>query len=338
MANSATNGAINGWTLLRSGSRQSAGLEIFTVPTEVASASGPVRFALGENGEARVLLPLALNETLRGLVGAPTLQISVSTFSSSGKNLRFLDLICHSSDLEPVFAEVVDEILMRIAAGDGCVDAARSTIDDFRTLLVQPSSNNVSKSVVAGLVGELIVLNRLLDRSTRAWCCWRGPTGDRHDFRSGDSSIEVKSTLRASSSSISANDLYQFEAPLGGTLHLVYFVLEPVAAGELNVSTLGNSIIAKSDDPNKVKELFFAVGCTDVNADSWNSHSFRLESQMLYEVSDGFPRLVPSMLPNAVAPAGVSEVSYKIDLSAAKQFIKEPSQLDEIEKTFVECL
>lgn len=338
MSESDTKKAIDGWTLLRSGGYQSTGLEIPTIPTEVSTTSGPVRFALGENGEARVLLPLTKRETLRGLRGASTLQIIVSTFSSSGKKARFLDLTCLSGDLEAVFAEVTDEILMRITSGESCVEAARSTIDDFRALLVRPPSPDTPISMIAGLIGELIVLNRLLDRSPRAWRCWRGPAGDRHDFRSDNLSLEVKTTLRAGDTSITVNNFEQMEAPAGGVLHLVHFTLEPVASGIINVSALGHSILAKVDDPDKVKELFTAVGCSDMDANTWNRSSFRLEAEMLYEISEGFPRLVPSMLPSAVSPTGVSDVSYKIDLSAATEYVKEPSRFAEIEEAFVKCL
>ena len=338
MSESDTKKALGGWTLLRAGGHQSTGLEIPTVATEVSTTSGPVRFALGENGEARVLLPLTEGETLRGLRGAPTLQIILSTFSSSGKKTRFLDLTCLSGDLEAVFAEVADEILVRITSGESCVDAARSTIDDFRALLVRSLSPDIPISTIMGLVGELVVLNRLLDRSPRAWCCWRGPTGDRHDFRSEKLSLEVKTTQRAGDTSITVSSFEQMEAPAGGILHLVHFLLEPVVAGIFSVSALSHSALAKADDPDRVKELLAAVGCPDVDADTWNGPSFKLESEMLYEIREGFPRLVPSMLPGAVSPLGVSDVSYKIDLSVATEFARKPSRFAEIEQAFVKCL
>jgi len=330
--------ALDGWTLLRAGGREAAGLEIPTIPTEVFTTSGPVRFALGENGEARVLLPLTKRETLRGLIGAPALHITVSTFTSAGEHLRFLDLTCLSGDLKAVFAEVTDEILVRIASGESCVDAARSTIEDFRALLVRSSSPDIPISTIGGLVGELIVLDRLLDRSSRAWRCWRGPIGDRHDFRGGDSSLEVKTSLRAGETSITVSTFEQMEVPAGGNLHLMHFLLEPVIAGMFSVSALGHSVLAKADDPERVKELISAVGCHDVDAETWNSHSFRLETEELYEVTGRFPRLVPSILPGAVSPKGVSEVSYKIDLSVATEYARGTSGFTEIEEAFIECL
>ena len=331
--------AGDGWSLLRAGSREATNLEIPTVQTSCSTPAGPVRLALGENGEARVLLPLADGETLERLVDTPALRITSSTFSSTGKTMRFLDLTCLSKDLESVFEDVTNEIMARITAGEECVEATHSTVEDFRLLLARALSSKVSTPMIAGFVGELIVLNRLIGRSSRAWRCWRGPAGDRHDFRNGDFSVEVKVTLHAGSSLVTINSFDQLEPPSGGILHLIHLVLEPVASGMFSVSALGTGILAKVDDPEKVAELFAGVGCPDVKENSWNRLSFRLESETLYEVVDGFPRLVPSMLPDETVLANVSEVSYKVDLAGAQNFSKDfPSQYAEIEEALTKCL
>lgn len=330
--------AADGWTLLRAGGRGATGLEIPTVRTDVSTASGFVRLALGESGEARVLLPLSGRETLTGLRGAPALKIGVTTFSCGGAKKRFLDLTCLSRDLETVFVEVTDEILARIVSGRTCVDAARSTIDDFRALLVRPSPANVPLPKIAGLVGEMIALDRLLDGSPLAWRTWRGPAGDRHDFRCGDISLEVKSTIHAGDSRISVHGFEQMEPPTGGTLYLIHYVLEAVAGGEFNVSSLGHRIVDKADDPYRVKELLASVDCPDIDADIWNQCSFRLEVETLHKVSEGFPRIVPSMLFDGVPPAGVSDVRYRIDLSTATDFVVSPSCFDEIREACIKWL
>ena len=330
--------AIEGWTILRAGGREATGLEIPTIPSKIVVSAGPIRFALGKNGESRVLLPLSERETLRGLSGAPSLQITVSTFLSTGEKQSFLDLTCLSSELEDVFSDVTDEILARVISGQGCIEAARTTIDDFRALLIRPRSKDVSMSTIVGLVGELVFLDRLLDRTPQAWRCWRGPVGDRHDFRSGNSSVEVKSTTRVGDTTVIVNTLEQFEVPTGGNLHLLHLTLEPVVDGLISISKLARSVFAKSDDSDRVKELLVSLGCSDADAEAWNGTSFRLEGETIYEVSDGFPRLVPSMFPGAETPAGVSDVSYKVDLSVATEFAKERSRTVKIEEALVKCL
>ena len=315
-----TSYAATNWGVLRAGGHATGGLEIPTMPTDVSTAAGPVRLAVGANGEPRLLLPLARRETPASVDAGNALSVSVSSFSYKGTRLRFLDLVCVREDLEPVFAEVVDEILARIRGGDGCTDAARSTIRDFRALLTGARATDVGIGRLAGLVAELLVLNRLLDRSPSAWRAWRGPEGDRHDFRVGDTSLEVKASLRVGTSGVTINGLDQLEAPTGGTLHLLHMVLEPVTDGILSLASLARSAMSKVPEPAKIETLLTAAGCWDALAEEWNRHKFRRESEQLYEIRTGFPRLTRTMLKDNSVPFGVHDVNYTIDLSVATKF------------------
>lgn len=323
--------ASGNWKLLRTGVPGSGDLEVPTIPTDVSTDAGRVRLAIGPSDEPRVLLPLDSRESAPTIRESNALSISVSSFRFKGQILRFLDLICISPDLESVFGELVDEMLARIARDESCVDAVRSTIEDFRSLLMQAAARRITKSMVAGLIAELLVLNRLLDRTPSAWKAWLGPTGDRHDFRAGNTSLEVKATLRPGASSVTINSLDQLEIPTGGSLHLLRFVLEPASNGMLSVSSLARNALSKSDNSGRLNRLLAAVGCSNVDAEDWNRYSFRCESESLYEVKPGFPRLVISMLTGGIAPHGVHEVSYHVDLSVADPFLCDPTVMSELE-------
>lgn len=324
--------ASGNWELLRTGAPGGGDLGVPTIPTDVSTNAGRVRLAIGPNDEPRVLLPLEGRESAPTIQESNALSISVSSFTSSGRILRFLDLICLSPDLESVFGELVDEMLTRIARDKSCGDAVRSTIEDFRSLLRRGAAGRITRGRVAGLIAELQVLNRLLDRTPSAWKAWLGPTGDRHDFRAGGTSLEVKSSLRPSASRVAINSLHQLEIATGGSLHLLRFVLEPVGNGILNVSSLARNALSKSSDPERLSELLAAVGCSNVDGEDWNRYSFRCESEALYEVRPGFPRLVVSMLSGGMAPHGVHDVTYHIDLSVADPFLCDPTVMGKLEK------
>jgi hypothetical protein len=326
------------WTILRTGAGETSGLEIATVPAGVSTADGPVRLALGPNGEARILLPLSDKESGKEVAGAPALQIEVSTYTYKRKQKRFLDLSCMSKELEKVFGELGEEILSRIDAGAACADAARSTIEEFRSLLVRPNSSQIPLNQVAGLVGELLLLNRLLDRDPAAWKCWRGPAGDRHDFAAGPNSLEIKVSLSKGRTKVTINGFDQLEEPAGGSLHLLHFELEAAGSGMLSVNALGKAALGKSSEPDNLLQLLSALGCDDVSDPSWNHTGFRLETETLYKVTEGFPRLVPSMLAGGSSPAGISNVSYATDLSTAVEFRLDPSEMTKIEELFLACL
>ena len=335
-ADSQTVSASVQWAILRTDTRDSGGLEIPSIPLSVVTAAGPIRLAVGSNGEARLLLPLSNEDEATGIDTGDALEIVVSSFMHGGRPHRFLDLTCLAAELEPVFVDVVEEIVGRVEQGTGCVDAAHATLEDFRALLTARRSQRIDRSRVAGLVAELVVLNRLLDVSPRAWQVWRGPKGDRHDFRAADTSLEVKASLRAGASIITANGLDQMEPPSGGTLHLVHFILEPVPGGLLSVSALGRRAMGLADDPSALKDIVVGNGCMDIDDESWNRDRFRIETQTLYRVDGSFPRLVPSMLAGRVAPAGVSDVTYRIDLSIARDFQRPQNVFDRLLMTLAE--
>ena len=324
--------AAESWRLLRAGSQVGGGLEIPTIPTDVLTDVGPVRHAIGPNGEARLLLPLENLHSPKNLQGGAGLSVNVSSFSYKGRRHNFLDLICLSTDLETVFGEVVDEMAMRIQRGADCLNAARSTIADFRSLLDRARNTKIDKRKIAGLIAELLILNRLLDRSPSAWRAWTGPTGQRHDFRSGATALEVKASQRPDATAIALSGLEQLAAPRGGTLHLLHVVLEPVARGMLSVSALVRSAKTKAGDPDGLRELLAAVGYSDMSFDKWDRHRFQVDSEQLYEVRRGFPRLTSAMLATGRVSRGVHEVGYKVDLSAAEPFLCEAAEFASVEE------
>ena len=322
------------WTLLRAGRNDPAGIGIPTKVSDVTGGDGPVRFALGQKGEARILLPLGPADRGGMLTGAPALDIRVSDYVEAGQSKRFLDLTCLDADLETVFSEVAGQILARIKAGQRCLEAVRSTIEEFRALLIRPSTSEIPQMRIAGLVGELLVLKRLLDRSPDAWTSWRGPAMDRHDFTRGLNALEVKVCMRKGRTDVTINGLEQLSEPAGGKLFLQHFQLEITASGMFSIASLGHAVLEAASRPDEVRALLAAIGCVDISDPHWNAVTFRLEGEALYAVTDGFPRLASSSFSGGVAPAGISDVSYEVELAGAAAFRLDPSRVAEIEGYF----
>ena len=329
--------AAEGWLLVRAGDREATGLEVPSIPAKLSTPAGDVRFAVGEHGEARLLVPLKAGEGAPAVMEAPALRIGVSRFVMSGRYTRFLDLTCLESELEAVFAEVADEIIKRIGSGQDCVTAAMSTIEDFRNLLLRASRARVERGVIAGLVGELFVLNRLLDGSPGAWTAWCGPLGDRHDFRTGGHALEVKTTTKAGNTEITVSSMEQMAEPTGGTLHLFHLTLEPASNGLLTVSALARAATGKADQTDGIRDRLNALGCADTDAPEWNATALRYEDESLFEVGPGFPRLTPAMFPHGTPPAGVSGVTYRLDLLAAAHFRRDKEAMKALEKELAGC-
>ncbi|WP_374433396.1 PD-(D/E)XK motif protein [Tabrizicola sp.] len=305
------------WNILRTGRIDGDGLGIPSMPLAAVTQSGSVRLAVGAGGEARLLVPLAAGEKVGVLEIGGSLQIGVTTLMHQQRAIRFLDVVCKSPDLESVFGEVVDDIVRRLADRKDGVEAVAGAIGDFRALLVPSAEKDVDRSRVVGLVAELVVLNRLLEISPSAWRSWRGPAGDRHDFRTRDISLEVKASLGVGARQVTINGIDQLEPPTGGRLYLAHLILEAVGGGLLTVAALGDRALQRADDPAGLRALLVAVGCTDVRDAAWNRFAFRAEAERLYCVGPNFPRIAPSSFAGGLVPAGVVDATYSIDLSLA---------------------
>ncbi|MFF7860951.1 PD-(D/E)XK motif protein [Pseudomonas monteilii] len=327
----------NLWAMLRFSDSPVDSLGIRTMPLSVRASAGRLRLALGPSGEPRILLPLARTEVASNVKLPSSISLIESHFFLEGRSVSFADMTCLSETLGSVFSEFVDEVVARVDQGDSCLEAIESTINDFRSLLSQADDSEVDPKVVVGLVGELLVLNRLLDRSGSGWKAWRGPSGDRHDFRNSAISLEVKSTDIVGKSDIIINGLEQLEAPSEGVLYLLKMEIEAVPSGALSVGSLASRALGKSDDPIGLRKILCSIGCDDFQNPRWNVRSFRLNSESLYEVRDNFPKLTSAMLLGGVKPAGLFSVNYSVDLSFATDFLLSDETYKAIEVGLSEC-
>lgn len=326
------------WSALRAGGREDTGLEIPTLPAGAETAFGPVRLALGPEGEPRLLLPLGPRVRRPDLPAAPALKIADTRYRLAGKTLRFLDMSCAVKELEPVFSDLADAILGRVHEGMDGGAAAASALREFRALLIGARAQEIPDHVICGLVGELVALERLVRIDPGASALWRGPHGERQDFRGGRHALEVKTSMRASRDTVRISDLDQLAEPEGGTLHLLHLGLEPVAGGALSVGRLHADLIGRGCDAEILATGLAAIGCEDPLSPDWNRLAFIRERETLYDVRPGFPRIVPGDLPGGAAPHGVAGIEYDVDLAAAADFVTPPDAFDRLAERMIGCL
>jgi hypothetical protein len=233
--------------------------------------------------------------------------------------------------LEGVFAQLVEEVLRRLQSGEPTAPAVVGTVDEFRELLGRPIAAITMERLV-GLLGELQVLNELLAVSPTAWRSWTGPSAGRHDFRAGPLAIECKTSRRSQGTQVKISAIDQLEAPPGGELILRTIVVEPDVGGKLSVGQLANDAIAAASDPSGLRLLLELAGWSSV-ATEWATMRFSVHHSLWHRIGDGFPRLVKSSLVGGTLAAGVSGVSYAIQLDQADAFCLNAEEADAVVRT-----
>jgi hypothetical protein len=233
----------------------------------------------------------------------------------------FIDIMNTDRGLDPVFAEIADEILHRISNSTAPLGAVEGTIADFRELLREAGDQSVADSKIYGLIGELVVLRNLAQITPAAVEAWTGPYDQRHDFRRRKNALEVKTSSRADATTISISSCEQLSEPVGGSLTLVHLRVERADKGDLFVAGLVSDILACGVAKMSLEKGLAAVGCLNPSSPEWNRIRCDLEGLAAYRVGPGFPRITAAQFPKEQLPEGIKSIVYTIDLRAAQRFL-----------------
>lgn len=312
--------AIERWRRLSAIGVSDGEIEVPSIDSGIATGFGTARYAIGAQGQPRLLIPISGNTKSIGPVSTPKLLVTTSNFKVAGKGTLFLDVLSQDRALDLVFAELAEEILRRIQEGHPPLKAVTASIDDFRELLTEKSHEEIPDYRIQGLVGELEILRRLSTFNPGAVKTWTGPHELRHDFRRDAHALEVKTSSRSDATRVSIHGIDQLTSPAGGTLQLAHIRIEPVTGGPLSVGRLFDSLVKLGADKETLKAGLEALECSDPHAEEWNRLSYTLEGLNIYSVTDGFPRIVASSFSTGCLPQGISTLNYQVDLSHVKPF------------------
>ncbi|MCR6659796.1 MAG: PD-(D/E)XK motif protein [Asticcacaulis sp.] len=313
-----TDDALERWKRLRNDGSGDGFTEVPSLPSVIETGYGPIRYALGPQGQPRLLIPCAPATTHPEIKPAARLSVTLTQFSVSGRPVRFIDVTCLDRTLDRVFAELAGDILNRVRDGGVPGAAVTGAIRDFRDLLENIAPEEIAESVIMGLLGELMMMERLAGFSRRAANCWTGPYEQRHDFRQDLSAIEVKTSGRSDKTTVSINGADQLAAPAGGRLVLVHYRVERTSEGPLSISSVCARLRQSGVDTEVLTAGLEQLGCSEPDGEAWNRVTFSPEGFAAYNVGAGFPRIVSSAFEQGRIPDGIKSLKYDVDLQHAE--------------------
>jgi len=205
--------------------------------------------------------------------------------------------------------------------GEEVLNAVRRAQQTFGQLLLKRTL--MSEDRQTGLMGELCLLEGILQRWGKAgFSAWVGPAGERHDFRLGDSEIEVKSTTSAVRKH-RINGAGQLEPSPGKTLYVLSFQFELAGMGggqtlPDRIEAVRKLLMSDVEQKTSFDQHLKALGYHDADAELY-LQPYQLRSQpMLVLVDKDCPKVTGDELGKAVCPtllARISAVEYEVDLS-----------------------
>jgi hypothetical protein len=170
-----------------------------------------------------------------------------------------------------------------------------------------------------GLYGELLVLREVLLPSigSDAVRAWVGPTSAPQDFVHLSAAVEVKTVSRRDPERCRISSEKQLDTTGHAALFLVHQIVSPAPGGsalqELIDDLRGD--LRVQADLMQFENSLLEAGWLDAHRGQYVNDRYALTRRRCYSVTEGFPRLIP-----AVLPTGVTEVSYLVNLVTCASF------------------
>ncbi|MEL3896485.1 PD-(D/E)XK motif protein [Pseudomonas aeruginosa] len=210
-------------------------------------------------------------------------------------------------------------------AGAANIFAVR--LNRWADLLRRGRSREMSFRERLGLLGELCLVKWLIDVCevapevvTRGW---RGPDGDTNDIGLNNVRIEVKSQLSTQPFMIRVSSLEQLDGDgreLCVALHRFTVSESGVSLASL-VADISFRLSGTHSGLMEFQRKLFLVGYQ--HDAGYVSEAFNLDAVRVYRVAEGFPRLVPSTVPD-----GIVRVKYDIACEAIDDYRIDQMELE----------
>lgn len=281
----------------------------FSMPLDVRVRGRACHLVADENSRG-LFVPIESLERLPGSVRETNLKIQPIFRDLGHFGQLWVEIRTDRQDLYNRFSELTHGVLAALQSDVDTHTAIESTLAEFRELL-QRSYQEISPSVLAGLFGELMVLDILLGEGYPL-SSWVGPEGSPQDFvLPHGSAVEVKTLGDRDDQHVHISNLEQLAASRFRRLLLVV-----VKLGEdrdaLSLSEMCRRILPLVDEDAFHRQL------QRTGLGSWDSEiareaCFRLVGIEWFEVGSGFPSITPDHFPGGELPRGLERATYYLD-------------------------
>ncbi|MPY74564.1 MAG: PD-(D/E)XK motif protein [Alphaproteobacteria bacterium] len=215
-----------------------------------------------------------------------------------GTRIDLFTTLCGDAISASTFAELGNELAYFLAR----LDAWRRFLRERRSRL--------SREETIGLIGELLILERLVSINPAAQNSWKAPDDGLHDFVQNGHAVEVKASL-GPASAIRISSLDQLETTGLRRLDLLHVRLIEAPDGRSMEGLIANIAVLLPDEMARrsFENALLRRGLMPDDMASRSQPLFQLREISGYTIDDLFPRLTRSAVPPAVTDA-----SYALDL------------------------
>lgn len=229
-------------------------------------------------------------------------------------------------EFEDLFAQLGADLLVGINLApsvEAAVQSIARLIERWRRFLDQHRSALTAEEA-RGLIGELAVLERLIERlgPATALAAWKAPQGSIRDFECADRTIEAKTLLAAAGGSVMINDPLQLKPEPGVPLLLACQELgrseHPQFTLPGHVWRLARRFAHDIKLAEDFDDALAASGYLPAHANLYTD-AYALGPLLAFVVGPDFPRIDPGSV-----PPGVVRVQFALEILQLARFRVEP--------------
>lgn len=249
------------------------------------------------------------------------IKVDLRRLDDSGRHGLVLTLEKHvDKDLFMRLCETLAESLQPVVDYSTALEVTLAHIKRWKAFLAGRKSSLLSAEEIRGLFSELLFLRHLYqsildERSAmEAWC---GPDRSHQDFIFGNTAVEVKSISGRERSTVRISSEDQLEA-LCDKLFLEVYRLSDMPDSDQAISLNGLVKLIENElgDALAMEEFSKRLAANGyVEMREYDTPILMVAAQHTYRVTEGFPRLVRSELPD-----GIARVGYEIELEKMAEF------------------
>lgn len=241
--------------------------------------------------------------------GFANARIYSSCFDVNNANRNFLILQCSREDLRIEFAAVCAQFLD--PGKDGTQRATLSSSPqiwwaNWKHLL----GNSVNESAVYSVIAEMKVLELLYPNDHSV--VWSKNGAGTHDIEGAYESSEVKSTVIKYGAQMTASSQFQLNSS-GKPLYLYFCRMEESINGE-SINDIVKKLVSLGYDESKLEQQLASRGYE--RGKSSRDSRYDIIEKRRYLVDDGFPKIVDTSFKGDKIPAGITHITYTVDLDA----------------------
>ena len=284
------------------------------------TAQGDVTLCWGKDIQGQCLFIVQLEgdhteQFRRNATSVNGIEVDLRQLPERGKQGLILTLEKHvDRDLFHGLCQTLIGNLEGVSDPTAALGVALNHIKRWRAFLAGKRTRVLSVEEVRGLFAELSFLRLLKEQhltdaqAVEAWC---GPDRIHQDFIFGGTAVEVKSISGRDRSIVRVSSEDQFETISEHLFLKVYRLIEaPDSTPAQSLNELVSAVGQELSEPSAIEDYWQKLATYGyVEMREYDSPKFLINGSNAYRISDGFPRLIRSELPD-----GVVDVKYSIQL------------------------